>query len=68
MKILANIAETGLGSYVSPAIMGLFVGTPPLPAMLRIALQAGRWRDVFYFSTASQLQGGMPFVAPLDLP
>ena len=42
MKKLAKIAETGLGSYISSAIMGFFVGALP------------RQRDDFNFFTASE--------------
>ena len=46
VKKLPKIAETGLGSYIIPDIMGYFVGALP------------RQRDDFNCFTASQLHGG----------
>ena len=41
VKKLPKIAETGLSAYISPAIVGFFVGALP------------RQRDDFYFFTRS---------------
>jgi len=53
VKKLEKIAETGLGSYISSAIAGFFVGALP------------RQRDDFNFFTPSQPWGGMSAVEPV---